>query len=106
MKKVWISFIAVSFCALVAGSAWAGDNSEQCIMCHQDAKEDAIAAHQDCMACHADGADAHLEDFRTHPEPVTDETCATCHKPTDEFLEISAHQMEMECSACHKIHEG
>ncbi|MFW6340957.1 MAG: hypothetical protein ACOC0Q_08825, partial [Wenzhouxiangella sp.] len=81
-------------------------SNDQCLMCHQDQKENAVSAHTDCMACHAEGADAHLEDFKEHPAAVTNETCQTCHAPTDEFKSISAHGMDMECSACHSIHDG
>lgn len=80
-------------------------SNDQCIMCHQDQAENPVAAHNMCSACHGNGAEAHLANFREHPEPVTNETCTTCHKATDEFKAIAAHGMEMECSQCHSIHE-
>lgn len=81
-------------------------SSDQCVTCHQDKEENAVAAHSDCMACHSGGAEAHLENFKDHPEPVSNDTCTTCHQPNDDFKAISAHGMDMECSSCHSIHEG
>ena len=102
MKRVLLSCILLAALGLVAAPAISND---QCVMCHQDQKDNPIAAHQDCMACHAGGAEEHLDNIRTHPDPVTDDTCTTCHAPTEDFMAISAHQMDMECSACHQIHD-
>ena len=102
MKKVLFSLCIAGLMAFAIGPVVAED---QCVMCHQDQKESVIPAHSDCMACHAAGSDEHLANFRTAPEPVTTETCTTCHQPTDEFKAISAHQMDMECSACHNVHD-
>jgi len=84
--------------------------NDQCIMCHQDQKENPVAAHSMCSACHSEGAEEHLANFQEHPAPVTDETCTTCHQTgSDKFTAVSAHgaavEMEMECSQCHAIHE-
>lgn len=85
-------------------------NNDQCVMCHQDQAENPVAAHNMCSACHSNGAEAHLANFQEHPEPVTDETCTTCHQTSSEkFTAVSAHgaavEMGMECSQCHAIHE-
>ncbi len=94
---------------LVVGALWlaapALANNEQCLMCHRAMQETPIEAHQNCMVCHSDGAEAHMENIRTPPEPVSDETCAMCHRPTDDFMAISAHTMELECASCHLIHD-
>ncbi|MFW5816040.1 MAG: hypothetical protein ACOCVP_04210 [Wenzhouxiangella sp.] len=80
-------------------------SSDQCVTCHQDQEENAIDAHTNCMSCHSDGSEAHLENFKEHPAPVSNETCTNCHQPDEDFKAISAHEMDMECSACHAIHE-
>jgi hypothetical protein len=103
MRKTLLSLCLMAVLGLFAAPAI---SSEQCVMCHQDQKENAVAAHTNCMSCHGGGADAHLENFKEHPEPVTNDTCTTCHQPNDDFKAISAHGMDMECSACHAIHEG
>ncbi len=102
MKKVLLTFALLTALGLLAFPALSND---QCIMCHQDQADNPIPAHENCMACHADGSDAHLDNMRVHPEPVTEDTCTTCHAPNEDFMAISAHQMGMECSACHTIHE-
>ena len=102
MKKFLASLSLACLLGLFMGPAMSND---QCIMCHQDQRENPVAAHSMCSACHGNGAEAHLANFRDHPEPVTNETCTTCHKPTDDFKAIAAHGMEMECSQCHAIHE-
>lgn len=102
MKKLLLTVLTAAVLGLAALPALSND---QCTMCHQDQKENAVAGHTDCMACHSGGADEHMANIRTPPEPVTDETCATCHKPTEDFLAVSAHNMGMECSTCHSIHE-
>lgn len=104
-KTLLIACLLAAF-GLVAAPVMAGDiGNDQCVTCHQEQADNPIEAHQTCMDCHAGGAEEHIDNFRTHPDPVTNETCETCHKPTEEFLEISAHTMDMECSACHTIHE-
>ena len=102
MKRTLLITFLLAVFGLVAAPAISND---QCVTCHQDAKENVIPAHSDCMACHSGGADEHIANFREPPDPVTNETCETCHKPTEEFKAISAHTMDMECSACHSIHE-
>lgn len=102
MKNTLLSLALAGLLALAAGQIVAND---QCIMCHQDQKENPVAAHQDCMACHASGADAHMENFRVMPDAVSDDTCITCHQKDDDFMAIRPHQMGMECAACHTIHE-
>ena len=102
MKKIVLGFCTVGLLLVMAGAALANDD---CVMCHQDQKENVIPAHSDCMACHAEGSDEHIANFREAPAPVTNETCETCHQPNEEFLAISAHTMDMECSSCHQIHE-
>ncbi len=104
MKKNLLILALASVFALAAGQVFA-DMNDQCLMCHQDLKENPVEAHRDCMACHSGGAEEHIDNIRQPPDPVTDETCTSCHEKTDEFLEIRAHQMDMECSACHTIHE-
>ena len=102
MRKALVSLSLMAVLALFMAPAM---SNEQCVMCHQDQEENPVSAHNNCMMCHGGGADAHLENFRDHPEPVTNETCTTCHRPNEEFKAISAHNMDMECSACHAIHE-
>ncbi len=104
MKKQLLILALASLLALVAGPIVA-DTNEQCLMCHQDVKDNPVPAHRDCMACHAGGAEEHMDNIRVPPDAVTDDTCITCHQPTEDFMAIRAHQMEMECSACHTIHE-
>lgn len=103
MKKTVVTLL-MTFALCVLAAPALSDN-ENCLMCHQDLKDNPVEAHRDCMACHADGAEEHAENPRVAPEPVTNETCETCHAPTEEFMEIRAHQMDMECAACHTIHE-
>lgn len=102
MRRNLFVLAVASLLVLAAGHILAND---QCVMCHQDQKDNPVAAHQDCASCHAAGSEEHLANFRTHPEAVTDDTCTTCHAPTEDFVAIRAHQMDMECSACHTIHE-
>lgn len=102
MKKLLFSLGLMAVLGLFAAPVM---SSEQCLQCHQDQKDNEIHGHTNCMGCHSTGADAHLENFKEHPAPVTNETCQTCHTPTDEWKAISAHGMDMECSACHAIHE-
>ncbi|MEE4639164.1 MAG: hypothetical protein V2J42_10555 [Wenzhouxiangella sp.] len=102
MRKMLFSLCLALALGLLMGPAMSND---QCVMCHQDQKENAVAAHSNCAACHGGGAEAHLENFKEHPEPVTNDTCTTCHQPNDDFKAIAAHGMDMECSACHSIHE-
>lgn len=91
---------------LVLGFGAAGANGQdQCLTCHQAAQEAAHEAHQNCLTCHEAGADEHLADFKVSPEPVAQSYCVACHEPNDDFMSISAHQMEMECVACHTIHD-
>jgi len=103
MRKVLFSLSFAFVLGLFMAPAMSDD---QCVMCHQDQKENPVAAHNMCSACHGNGAEAHLANFKEHPEPVTSDTCTTYHKPTDDFKAVSAHSMEMECSTCHSIHEG
>lgn len=102
MKRKLFGLAIASLLVLAAGQIIAND---QCVMCHQDQKENAVAAHSNCASCHGAGADAHLADMSVAPEPVSNDTCTTCHQASEEFSAIPAHQMEMECSSCHTIHE-
>ena len=104
MKRKMFALAIAGLFAVMAGPLVA-DINEQCLMCHQDMEGNPVQAHRDCMACHEGGAEEHIDNIRQPPDAVTDETCITCHQPTDEFKEISAHQMDMECSACHSIHD-
>lgn len=102
MKKKLFTMAMAGLFALAAGQILAND---QCLMCHQGFEENKVEAHQDCMACHAGNADEHMANIRIPPDPVTDATCTTCHQETEDFMAIRAHQMGMECTACHTIHE-
>ena len=93
--------------ALVAFPSMASQvSNDQCLACHADLPENPIEAHRNCMACHGSGADAHIQNFQTPPAPVSNATCTTCHQKDEAFMSISGHGLEMECSACHKVHEG
>jgi len=81
-------------------------DSEQCAMCHAPQSENLNPGHQDCASCHM-GADDHLDNpMEKFPKEVTTETCQTCHTPTEEFKADPHHDMGMECSACHTIHDN
>ena len=101
-KGAWLVALVTSF-TLLLGSAWA--SNDQCVMCHRAISETPIQQHQNCMMCHRDGAEEHMANIRVPPEPVPDETCTMCHRPSESFMAISAHQQGMECAACHLIHD-
>lgn len=100
----YLMFALLTFLLLAIMLPAVADN-DQCLMCHRAMQETPINAHQNCMICHGDGAQAHMENIRVPPEPVSDEICAMCHRPNEEFKAISAHTMGMECGACHLIHD-
>ncbi|NDY96804.1 hypothetical protein [Wenzhouxiangella limi] len=102
MKRLSLVLLILLLTALAAPAL--ADN-DQCLMCHQAMEETPVQAHQNCMVCHQDGAEEHLSNPRAKPEPVSDETCAMCHQPNDDFKAISAHTMGMECANCHLIHD-
>lgn len=102
MKRLILTLLPVLLLALVAPVL--ADN-DRCLMCHRAMAETPVQVHQNCMLCHRDGAAEHLASIRVPPEPVSDETCAMCHRPNEDFKAISAHTMGMECANCHMIHD-
>jgi hypothetical protein len=90
----------------LALTSLASADTEQCAMCHAPQSESLNPGHQDCSSCHLD-YDAHLDNpMEKFPKDVTVETCQTCHEPTEEFKADPHHDMGMECSACHTIHDS
>lgn len=102
MKRLSLILIPLLLAALMAPVL---ANNDQCLMCHRAMSETPVQAHQNCMLCHRGGADEHMANIRTPPEPVPDQTCTMCHRPNEAFLSISAHNQGMECASCHLIHD-
>jgi predicted CXXCH cytochrome family protein len=104
IRNLFFLAVLLGMLGFVGGAQAQDEAAPECTSCHEiDIPAKEVHAKEPCLGCHL-GADGVVDEDAGHAEPVSNETCVSCHDRAEKHISRSVHGLGEDTPSCESCH--